>query len=157
MGVRLDFRRTLRAIAARLQDANLVRLLAGSEVGGSSVALRVPEQGERPGVGRKRIRLNGTRHKLADLVGRAGVRTGEMLKDTVRRANIKLGRAGFKVIPSGNVKRRWWAFNAGTEHQVKRPISGITDADHKAAAEEIAAAGREQFVKHAQRRLNRGR
>lgn len=146
-----DFRKVLRSIATAIQDANLERLLSGITVTGRSVAQRVDRAVRSTGRA-KRVRLHGLRISVRELAGIVGVKTGDMLKDVTRRANQKIGRTGFKIIPSASVIRRWFAFQAGREGQVARPTSGIADSDLAAARDKIATNAREQFVQAANRR-----
>lgn len=149
--MKLDLRKTLRAIATRVQDENQHRLLTGQQVSGAAV---VPRAVEPPSVSgrKKRVRILGIRLSLAEISLKVGVRSGEMLKDATRRSNMKIGRVSFKIIPSAAVRQRWFAFNAGTRRQPPRSISGLTDAQLAAAKDEVAVDARNQFVKALQRR-----
>ena len=150
--VRFDFRKELRALAARVQDENLARLLTGQTVSGGAVAPhKVPAEPVLKGRA-KRVRLHGIRVSLRELAGRIGVRTGAMLKDITRRANAKIGRVSFKIVPSPEVRRRWFAFVAGTKKQVARPVSGIDGPTLSDARDRIARSGRDQIVAAMQRR-----
>lgn len=149
--MKLDLRKTLRAIAAKVQDENLDRLLAGRQVSGGSVEPRAVEP-EPAGGRKKRVRILGIRVSLAELTVKVGVRSGDMLKDVTRRSNAKIGRVSFKIVPSPAVRQRWFAFNAGNSRQPPRSISGLTDAQLAAAKDEVAVDARNQFVKALQRR-----
>lgn len=147
-----DFRKTLRAIAVATQDANLDRLLSGRTVGGGTVLPRFDER-EVVVKGRaRRVRLFGIRVSVKDLSGKVGVKTGAMLNDVTRRGNIKVGRVSFKIIPSPEMRARWFAFQAGTKKQPPRPTSGMTDLQIELASAQIAFEGRNQFVKIANSR-----
>src|SRR5207244_3157904 len=87
--LRLDLRPILRAIAARIQDENQGRLLQGRGVRDEELAPKKEGPSE-AATTRKRVRLLGVRVKLRELSGKLGVKTGELLKDLVRRGNIKL-------------------------------------------------------------------
>lgn len=152
---KIDLRKTLRAIATAIQDANLDRLLTGTTVTGGSVAPRAVEPQAATGRAR-RARIFGIRVSLRELAGKVGVKTGAMLRDVTRRANQKIGRAGFKIIPSADVRMRWFAFQAGTERQVPRPTSGVDEATMESASAQIAADARAQFVKRANTERQRG-
>lgn len=148
---KLDLRKTLRSIASQVQDDNLERLLRGLKVNGGSIAPRLLEAAATKGRA-ARIRLNGVRVSLRDLVGAVGVKSGAMLRDVVRRGNIRMGRASFKIVPSREVLRRWFAFQAGTDHQVSRPTSGVSAERMEESKAEVAAESRRQFVKSANSR-----
>ena len=152
---KLDLRKTLRAIGQAIQDENVDRLLQGLTVDGGTVAPRVTTV-TTPKGRQKRVRINGIRISVGELQGKPGVRSGDMLKDAGRRANIKVGRVSVKIIPSPAMRARWFAFmkgvNSGDHKQVARPVSGITDARMAAARDELARAAREQFVKLANQR-----
>jgi hypothetical protein len=143
--LKLDLRRVLRAIAVRIQDANADRLLQERGVHDEEL---VPKrvQANEP-VGRRRVRILGVRVKLADLAGKLGVRTGELLKDLTRRGNIKLGRLSFRIVPSAETRLRWVVFNKGRgEKQPPRPVGGITAEEMEKVSAEIASTAREQLV-----------
>lgn len=147
----LDFRKILRAIANKAQDANVERLLTGSTVSGGTVAAR--EQGARPTSSRARVRILGVRVKLAELVGKVGIATGAMLRDLTRRGNVKLGRLSFRIVPSAAQLLKWRVFNSGRKGQEPRPVSGMSDALIREAKDGIAREGREQLVAHLNRRV----
>lgn len=143
--LKFDFRTTLREIANRIQDANQARLLGGQAIAGGPLA---PDRvAAAPTKTRKRIRLDGIRVKLSELAGRVGVKTGDMLRDCVRRANVKLGRIAFRILPSQGLRLRWFVFNKGAQgRQVARAFSGIPGEVLDDAAAAIARQGRDQLV-----------
>lgn len=144
--IKVDLRKQLRAIGNAIQDDNVSRLLSGETVSGGAVEPReAPEA--RPKKTRKRVRVHGARVKLEELRGNPGVKSGDMLKDASRRSNVKVGRANVKVVPDPEVRRRWFAFNAGTKHQPARSISGMSDELLKTASEDLARESREQLVR----------
>jgi len=154
--LRLDFRKLLREIANKAQDENLERLLSGRAVDGSDLAERKsPDQA--PSKGRaSRVRIFGVRVSLRELAGRLGVKTGAMLRDITRRANVKLSRTSFKIVPSPEVRTRWFAFVKGasrnlenanaTSIQPARPVSGMTGDLIAEARDQVALEARAQFV-----------
>src|SRR4051794_27072106 len=117
---RLDLRPVLRAIATEIQDENVRRLLGGQGVAGETLA---PEKQPPAATGKKRVRVLGVRRSLAELAAVVGIRSGAMLRDLGRRANQKIGRVGFKITPSADVRLRFFAFVNGDKHQVSRPVS----------------------------------
>lgn len=144
--LRLDLRKTLRAIATAAQDANLERLLTGLGVRGESLTPRALHAHAVSSGRRARVRLLGVRVALSGLVGRLGVKSGAMLKDLSRRGNIKVGRTSFRVVPSPEVILRWRVFNAGSRQQEARPVSGMSGEQLDKASAEIAREARDQFV-----------
>lgn len=147
----LDFRKELRAIANRVQDENARRLLAGSAVSGSPFADRRDESSSGPET-RARARVFGVRISIRK-IQRLGVATGAMLKDATRRSNVKLGRTSFRIVPSPEIRPRWFAFNAGRPTQAARPFSGVSDDVLSDAAAELARAGRDQICAAINRRV----
>jgi hypothetical protein len=144
---RVDLRKPLRAIATQVQEANVARLLGGQSVsGGDLAAAKVEPSGGKPG--RRRIRVFGVRHSLADLAGRVGVKSGEMLKDLARRGNQKIKRTGFKIVPSASVWTRFFVFNKGDREQAARPVSGMTGEQLDDAAARVSTEARDQFVRN---------
>jgi len=144
--LKLDLRPVLRLIASRIQDENQDRLLSEQGVRDEELEPR-KERASAQDPGRKRVRILGVRIKLKSLSEKLGVQTGALLKDLVRRGNIKLGRLGFKIVPSADVRIRWIVFNKGREgKQPPRPVGGATAQTLESAAEEVARAAREQLV-----------
>lgn len=148
---KVDFRKTLRAIATAVQNQNLERLLGAVKLNGGTVLPRAQEVATATGRA-KRVRLFGIRVNLRDIAGKVGVGTGAMLRDVTRKANQKIGRVSFKIIPSPEMRMRWFAFQAGTKHQPPRPTSGISDTLMESATAQIAEDARNQFVKKLQGR-----
>lgn len=149
MAKKLDFRKQLRAIANEVQDQNATRLLASQAVDGGSIE---PRKVEGPATtSRRRLRVFGARVSIKDL-SRLGVRTGAMLADLTRRSTIRLGRTSFRIVPSPNVRARYWAWVKGREGQPARPTGGMTDGLLAAAADSIAKSGRDQVVAALQKR-----
>jgi hypothetical protein len=143
--IKIDLRKQLRAIGTAIQDDNVQRLLSGETVSGGSVeARKTPEEHKKT---RKRVRIHGARVKLEQLQEKPGVKSGDMLKDAQRRANVKVGRTTVKVGPSAEMRRRWFAFNAGTTHQPARSISGVSDSLLRSASEDLVREGRAQIVR----------
>jgi len=141
---KIDLRKTLRAIAQRIQDANAQRLVSSEAVAGGALEPRrsIPQAT----TSRRRLRILGERRALAELAGAVGIATGDMLKDLVRRANIKLGRTGFKITPSSSEILKTRVFTAGDRHQAARPFSGITREQLEQAAGELVQDLRSQVV-----------
>lgn len=180
MAPKLDFRKTLRSIATRIQAANQARLLAGQGLDGAPLPPRVTlDSGSSS---KKRIRIGGVKVKLAELAGSVGVATGALLKDLVRAGNVKLGRTSFKIIPSPEVFTRMVCFVGGALnrklssserragvhkqpreqirgglHQVARPFSGIPGEIIDQAAGELAADANEQMCAGMQEDLEAAR
>jgi hypothetical protein len=143
--IKIDLRKALRAIARAFQAANADRLLSGSSVDGGSIADRKTPAAASSS--RKRVRiLGGVRVKLAELAGRVGIASGLMLKDLTRSSNARIGRTSFKIVPSPEVMRRFFAFTAGSKHQTDRPISGVSDTELRDARDQVAEEGRAQIV-----------
>lgn len=156
-GPRFDFRKTLREIATRAQDANLDRLLSAQAVRGGEIAPQRPHEVSEAQGRRKRVRVFGVRIALSDLAGRLGVKSGEMLKDLTRRANIKIGRTSFKIIPSPEVALKWRAFVSGSKHQIARPVSGLSSAQISEATALLAQDARNQTTAQMQTDLEAAR
>jgi hypothetical protein len=144
--LKIDLRPILRALAARIQDENQDRLLQARGVRDEELAPK--REGPSEPKTRKRVRILGVRVKLQDLSGKLGVRTGELLKDLVRRGNVKLGRLSFRIVPSSaELVLRWTVFNKGRgDKQPARPVSGITAQALQQASAEVARSAREQLV-----------
>ena len=128
--VRLAFRKQLEAIARRVQQATVARLLGGRTVSGAPVE---PKDGGAGGV--------------------PGVRTGQMLRDLLRHGNATVRELGFKIVQPAATAVRWVVFNAGARPTAKRPggqparpVGGISAAEMDQAARELARAGRDQIV-----------
>lgn len=148
---KLDLRKILREIATKIQDENLDRLLTGTRVDGGPIQPRAAR-----GVGAKgrakRIRIFGLKVSLRELADKTGVKSGAMLKDVTKRSNQKIGRVGFKIIPSRDILIRWSVFNAGDKRQVDRPVSGVTDQVLDEARALVTTESRNQFVQGANAR-----
>lgn len=143
--VKVDIRKQLRAVGNAIQDENVSRLLSGETLSGATITPRkAPEKLEKT---RKRVRVHGARVKLEELQSKPGVKSGDMLKDAARRSNVKVGRTNVKVGPSPEVRRRWFAFNAGTKKQPARSISGMSDDLLRKTSEDLAREVREQIVR----------
>lgn len=143
--LKLDLRPALRAIATRVQDENQDRLLQARGVRDDELAAKKGRASE--STSRKRVRILGVRAKVAELAGKLGVKSGALLKDLVRRGNIKLGRTSFRIVPSADVLLRWVVFNKGRgDKQPARRVSGITAQALEDASKEVARTAREQLV-----------
>lgn len=149
MAAGFDFRKELRQIANAAQDANVARLLAGEAVSGGALEPEKDEAG--PSASRRRVRVFGAKIAVKQ-IQRLGVKSGDMLKDASRRGNIRLGRTSFKIVPSGPIRARWFAFNAGKKNQPARPFSGMSSDLLATARDLIASAGRSQIVAKLNRR-----
>jgi hypothetical protein len=145
--LQIDLRPVLRAIAARIQDENQDRLLQARGVRDEELAPK--KEAASTSSTRKRVRILGVRVKLAQLSDKLGVKTGDLLKDLVRRGNIKVGRTSFRIVPSAELLVRWVVFNKGRaeKKQPPRPAGGITaQALDDDAAALVARAARDQLV-----------
>jgi hypothetical protein len=144
--LKLDLRKTLRAIAVDVQDAIVSRLVSGSSVSGEELAPQKEREHAQAIGRRKRVRVLGVRIALAGLAGKVGIKTGELLKGLQRRSNIRIGRVSFKIVPPAEVLARWNVLNKGDARQVARPVGGITGEQLDRAAEELTIAARDQFA-----------
>jgi len=154
---KFDFRALLRKIGGEALDATIARLLSGTAVRGGIVAPLKVEAGTAKTI---RTRLKGLRFSLQKGRTTPGVETGDMLRQMNRRGNVRVTRTGFRILPPKAIQTKWFVFNVGRRrhgNQPARPVSGLTDAQIRAASEEIARDGREQLVRQANEAIARQR